>query len=153
MTDSHFELREDIQIANANCSIDIFVHVQEGKGKLYHDWEGKHPYLAPAKLHVGFNAICAAYFRFTRASEHLKFPQDPFDWLGNGQPAAVSYEYMKPDYKAFSIQDSNTTQHLKDQEHRFDLLVDTGGQVIPLNLAVTEIDPTILNKGEGSGGG
>lgn len=153
MTASQFELREDIHIADANCSIDIYVDVQEGQGSLYHDREGKYPYLAHSRLYVAFNATCAVYFHLTAASEHLKFPQDPFDWLGNGRPATVRYEYMKPDHKAFSIQDTNTAQHTEDQEHPFDLLVDTGNEVIPLNLHETEIDPTILNKGEGSGGG
>lgn len=145
-SNSTFTTSSNITVPGVVGSIDVYIKVEGGHFTLCHDPEGKHAYGSQPEIPVEVGDY-ALYFRFTEGSDPASFEAQPFSWK-NGHPECIYYELIKPDRTAFSIRDAN----LGPQAHSFEFdlgVITDGSQGRPRCRRVHEVDPTILNKGEG----
>jgi hypothetical protein len=145
---SGFTTSPGIGLINVDGSIDIWVKCQGGTVTLFKDSTALNSWGSDPNFNVPCEKVYAIYFRLTPSSDTgTIFPADPFDW-DPSQPSTITYEKMLANQTAFSIKDDNSAEHSTDHTHSFDLLVNSGSLMKIVRLRTSEIDPTIVEKGE-----
>lgn len=143
-----------INLVGVDGHIDIYVKNDGGALSLYHDVNGTNSWGADPHFEVPKSKVYGVYFRMTLNTETgTTFPASPLDWGTAGQPSTITCEKMLTNHTAFSIKVDNSSPPQNDQNHDFDLDVETPTRGI-IRLHMSDIDPTIVEKGEeGEGGG
>ncbi len=151
---SGFTMSSGIALVNVDGHIDIYVKNVGGTLSLFHDNMGTNSWGADPHFEVPKDKKYAVYFRMTLNTDTgTTFPSAPLDWGTAGMPSTITCEKMLTSHLAFSIKVDNSSPPQNDENHDFDLLVDSPTRGI-LRLHMSEIDPTIVEEGEeGEGGG
>lgn len=151
---SGFTTSSGITLVNVDGHIDVYVKNTGGTLSLYHDDAGTNSWGSDPNFEVPKEKKYAVYFRMTLNTESgTTFPAVPLDWGTAGMPSTITCEKMLANNLAFSIKVDNSSPPKNDENHDFDVIVDSPTRGI-LRLHMSEIDPTIVEKGEdGEGGG
>lgn len=159
----------DITIPGADVSLCVFVRFVKADDPKFTLWKDAAATI-PHSTHdysVPYGAMAAVYVWLTPNSDaDAKFDSTPIDW-GGSQPGTVTDELMTADQRGFALKVDNTSSHLGDLSHSFQLLVRDGQNnpyyfpPMPLEMVASSatpdsskpfrLDPTIIEKGDPGG--
>ena len=147
-------LADDIAVSGADRSFFVFVKLDtdaDPKLSLFEDAAAKIS-VTSHMIEIPAESTAAIYFWITADSDmEARFEELPCSWKDAAgtpvlRPETVTYEFMMPNMKGFSLKVNNWNYRILHREWHFDLRVTDG--IDSYSARDFEIDPTILEKGD-----